>query len=162
MPKKGYRHSEEAKNKMSLSRIGKRGFKHSEETKEKIRLKQKGRMHKPQEGFKIGHKGFNGFTGKNHTQESKYKISKSLKGKNLGVEHWNWKGGFPNDVHGWLKNLIGNAQNYKCKCGKTAKDWANKDHKYKRDVNDYIPMCRSCHRIYDINYNHYKNYAKKM
>jgi len=45
----------------------------------------------------------------------------------------------------------------KCEpCGTTKKrkyEWANVDHKYRRDLNDYIRMCTSCHRKYDIEHN---------
>ena len=27
--------------------------------------------------------------------------------------------------------------------------WANKSHQYKRDINDWIRLCASCHRYYD-------------
>ena len=27
--------------------------------------------------------------------------------------------------------------------------WANIDHKYKRDLADYIELCRKCHGLYD-------------
>ncbi len=34
--------------------------------------------------------------------------------------------------------------------GKRKYEWANIDHKYSRDKDDYIRMCTSCHRKYDI------------
>lgn len=29
-------------------------------------------------------------------------------------------------------------------------EWSNIDHKYKRDLNDYVGRCHSCHKIYDL------------
>lgn len=41
----------------------------------------------------------------------------------------------------------------KCEmCGTESKkwyDWANISHKYLRDLNDFMRMCRPCHRKYD-------------
>jgi len=34
-------------------------------------------------------------------------------------------------------------------------EWANVDHSYKRKLDDFIRLCRSCHRIYDIKVNGY-------
>ena len=31
--------------------------------------------------------------------------------------------------------------------------WANKNHKYNRNVDDYIELCASCHKKYDIKNN---------
>ncbi len=30
-------------------------------------------------------------------------------------------------------------------------EWANKSRKYKQDIKDWIQLCNSCHRIYDLN-----------
>ena len=41
-------------------------------------------------------------------------------------------------------------------CGRTDKnkyEWVNINHKYRRILSDYIRMCTSCHRKYDIKYN---------
>lgn len=34
-------------------------------------------------------------------------------------------------------------------------EWANIDHKYRRELEDYMRMCTSCHRTYDIAFNNY-------
>ncbi len=73
----------------------------------------------------------------------------SAKGKN----HWNWRG---DDVsygalHGWVKRKLGFPK--KCEiCGVENKilDWANKDHTYKRDINNWVRLCKKCHLKYDI------------
>lgn len=53
-------------------------------------------------------------------------------------------------LHMWVKNNLGKPK--KCTFCKTNKilHWANKSHKYKRDLNDWISLCIKCHRKYDI------------
>ncbi len=109
MPKKGYRHSEEAKKKMSLSRIGKH---HTVETKEKMSLAHKGKHHSEEAKRKIGefnkgkviseehkrkmslankgHKAWN--KGIPHSEEARRKMSLAHKVK-YGAENNHWKGG---------------------------------------------------------------------
>lgn len=71
-----------------------------------------------------------------------------------------WKGDAVSytGLHQWLARWKGRPK--KCEnCGtETAKkyEWANVDHKYKRLLNDYVRMCTSCHRHYDIENNNYK------
>ncbi len=89
--------------------------------------------------------GFSGMTGKKHKQESKDKIS--------GEKNFNWKGDKAghHSFHTWVRTRLGTPK--KCEhCGTTdAKffDWANKSGEYKRDLNDWIRLCRKCHRQYD-------------
>jgi len=42
--------------------------------------------------------------------------------------------------------------------------WANKDHKYKRDISDWMRLCAKCHTHYDIKFNNklIKNMSKKL
>jgi len=71
----------------------------------------------------------------------------------------NWKG---NDIsyvalHTWVKRHRGIPK--KCEhCGTTTAkkiEWANKDHTYRRILKDFISLCTSCHRKFDIKYNDY-------
>lgn len=56
-----------------------------------------------------------------------------------------------NRKHKWIEEKMGKAKEHICICcGRQAQDWANKDHSYKRDIDDYMPMCRSCHKKYDL------------
>jgi len=78
-----------------------------------------------------------------------------------GKNNCNWKGNKAGyfAIHAWVIRQKGYPEI--CEhCGVTSKEkrlnWANKDHTYKRDVNDYIPLCVSCHRKYNIKYNNYK------
>ena len=72
-----------------------------------------------------------------------------------GNNHHLWKGnkvGY-RGLHYWLRRIKGIP--VKCNnCGKertTPKSiqWANINHKYLRDPNDYISLCAKCHKIYD-------------
>lgn len=83
------------------------------------------------------------------------------KGNDLGSKHRLWKGEDAGikPKHAWVKRHKGKAK--ECtQCDKTSEthqiDWANIDHKYKRNLDDYIELCRSCHRLYDIANNNYK------
>ena len=57
-------------------------------------------------------------------------------------------------IHDWVRYWKGNPDQCE-KCGTNEKrkykyHWANIDHKYRRVLDDYIPMCVSCHKIYDL------------
>lgn len=94
------------------------------------------------------------------------KISKSLVGK-FGEKSRNWKGELAGYVakHSWIRKHFGRAaicENMDCSYPKrvdagrkTIKkpsryEWANISKKYKRDKNDYIQLCPSCHRKWDM------------
>lgn len=60
-----------------------------------------------------------------------------------------------------LRQIWGNASEHRCeKCGRKAEQWAyqyNSEHEldwkgtvYSADLSCYAPMCRSCHRKFDI------------
>mgnify|MGYP001570559986 FL=1 len=75
-----------------------------------------------------------------------------------GENHKSWKGNKTknNGLHAWVKK-------YKilpkvCEhCGQEkVLELAHKNHKYNRVLEDYMYLCRSCHRKYDIKYNNYK------
>lgn len=127
-------------------------------------------------GKKIGK---SGMSGKKHTDESRKKMSinsaRFWKGKkfsnkhreNLSLNHGdfndsnspNWKGEDVGNaaLHQWVAKHKGRPM--RCEyCGRINLknyDWANIDHQYKRNLNDFIRLCRSCHRLYDIKFNNY-------
>ena len=96
-----------------------------------------------------------GHKGHKHTQETRGKISKNRRFKSIGKSHHAWLGDFPSysAVHHWVKKYKGCP--FMCNnCLKIREKsnthhWANIDHKYKRDLNDYISLCAKCHRKYD-------------
>lgn len=83
------------------------------------------------------------------------KLSEAKEGK-LNEKGGNWRGdevGYMG-VHIWISKMKGKAKLKKCLfCPKQAKNWANKKHDYKRKINDYISLCCSCHKKYDIKNN---------
>ena len=86
-------------------------------------------------------------TGKKATLETKLKLSNSMMGKNSKGEDIGYSA-----IHMWIasKKKKINLCEYCKKKGKT--DYANKSHKYKKDVNDWLELCRKCHVLYDKNF----------
>lgn len=102
--------------------------------------------------------------GQKRTDEQRKRISVALKGHTSWMKglsglyteekSFAWKG---NDVgyggvHMWVKKWLGKPN--KCSvCGKVGygrqMHWANKDHKYRRDLTDWLRLCVECHRKYD-------------
>lgn len=123
--KKGFKHSEESKLKMSKSHTGK---KLSPEHAEKLRLTLIGRPVSP---------------------ETRKKIADAQRGE----KHWNWKGDKVKyrRLHSWIVSECGKADRCEHCDTKTSKvyDWANISGKYKRDVSDYKQLCRKCHIKFD-------------
>jgi hypothetical protein len=79
----------------------------------------------------------------------------SLNGFKDGKKHPNWVGdkvSYP-ALHTWVRNHLGTPM--KCEfCGDDTKrkyEWANKDHKYKRNLEDWVRLCTKCHREFDKN-----------
>ena len=70
----------------------------------------------------------------------------------------NWKGDNAKKLamHTWVERRKGKAKEHKCEmCENQAEDWSNKDHKYKRVLDDYQSLCKKCHRKYDIKNNNW-------
>jgi hypothetical protein len=74
--------------------------------------------------------------------------------------HPDWKGedvGY-HGIHKWVIRKLGTPK--KCELCKTIKakkyEWASKDHKYSRNLDDWMRLCTSCHRKFDIKNNGYK------
>lgn len=117
-----------------------------------------------------GHKGQpgnRGTTGMKFSKETRQKMSLASKGKPKSEEHkenmsgknnHNWKGYKVKyrTLHGWVQRNLGKA-NHCEHCGATKVpegkkrwfQWANKSHKYLRDLTDWIQLCISCHKKYD-------------
>jgi len=64
------------------------------------------------------------------------------KGMDIGIKSYS-------GLHGWIYRKKGTAK--KCSiCGSIKNiEWANKSHEYKKDTNDFIELCSTCHRSYD-------------
>ena len=100
--------------------------------------------------------------------ETRKKISQSLignknsVGKKLGENNTSWKGESAkvSTKHDWVRNHKGRPK-YCIRCGRKGGrtfnyNWANIDHKYRRNLDDYIRLCSKCHRDYDVEFLNYK------
>ena len=99
-----------------------------------------------------------------HTLEHRRKIGDSLRGE-LNPS-WKGENAAYRSIHSWVVRNWGKA--YLCQvCDKNnacfeGYDWANLDHKYSRNRNDWMMMCRSCHLKHDYKegLRKPKNYAR--
>lgn len=73
-----------------------------------------------------------------------------------GENHHKWKAdnvGY-NALHSWIKNNYGKAkecENKECEYKNPKRyDWANISGKYKRTRDDFVQLCVSCHKKYDL------------
>lgn len=143
----------------------KKGYKQTEEHKQKIGKALKGHKVTEETRRKI----IEANTGRKHSKEARKNMSEAHKGKpswNKGIKcpqtsgenNYLWKG--ENccyiTLHSWVVRHKGKPKI--CEhCGATCKErklcYANIDHKYRRDLDDFISLCYSCHRKYDYKYN---------
>lgn len=70
----------------------------------------------------------------------------------INSRHWNDNKVGYFGLHDWIRKNLGNSTN--CKhCGSADKkryEWANISGEYKRELNDWIRLCKSCHNKYDV------------
>ena len=105
------------------------------------------------------------FLGKHHTEKVKKKMSKFNKGKNMAEKNSQWKGdnvGYQ-CLHAWVYRYKGEPK--QCEfCDTTNKEkrltWASKSREYRRDLDDWIALCYSCHMKYDIRKQIYSDMIK--
>jgi hypothetical protein len=123
----------------------------SEETKQKISETKKKQHIIPRSAFKKGVTSWN----KGKPAPWVVERNKSNNPGIVGTKHHFWKGEFTSyrNMHRWVVRLKG--QPTQCENCKTDKltghqiHWANVDHQYRRDTNDYIRLCAKCHKSYD-------------
>lgn len=137
--------SEETKEKISKSLKGIVRGKMSVEQKEKISTSKKGKI--------AGDK--HPFFGKKHSDSCRAVMKINRFGLGKGERNNNWAG---DDVeyralHHWVNRELGRPTTcVHCeKTGLKGKEihWANKDHKYRRNINDWIRLCAGCHKKFD-------------
>jgi hypothetical protein len=85
--------------------------------------------------------------GKNHTDEAKRKISKANKGEKNGV----WKGDDVgnNALHGWVRRNKPKPDLCESCKEKPPRDLHNTPGTYKRNLEDWVWLCRRCHMTED-------------
>lgn len=89
--------------------------------------------------------------GKKHSKKTREKMSASGQLIHKNEKHALWKGdkvGY-NALHAWVKRNLKKPE--KCQHCKKEKslDLANKSRKYKREITDWLWLCRSCHIKFD-------------
>jgi len=171
MPLKGYKPTKEHKEHLSKSHLG---YVMPERQKRRIGEALKGGNNTSfQKGHIPWHKGkeFSQMIGNSYAKglEPWNKGTKGIIKANSGSfkkghkiardkDSWAWKGdnaGY-SALHKWIYNPWCLGRPKICEhCGVTAKEtklyWANKNHKYKRDLSDWISLCAKCHKAYDKN-----------
>lgn len=113
--------------------VGKNMPSHTEEWKQLMREKMKGRI---------------------FSKEWREKISLGLKGKCMGEYNHNWKGdevGY-NALHERIRRRLPKPKVCQLCNIIPPYDIANISGKYLLDLSDWLWLCRSCHKIFDIRY----------
>ena len=168
MAKRG---SNEWKKNISLSRIGKCsgkhnsffGKKHTVESKLKNSIAHLGNT-AWNKGKKLHYRVWN--KGKKGVMPLAWNKGKKL-GRNKYISnenHYLWKGdkvGYK-ALHGWLRRKYGIPD--KCeKCGNNKfMEWANISGEYKRERNDWMKLCKSCHNKFDGTIKNIRKQAQPM
>jgi len=123
--------------------IGSRGIRVSRET-EFTSERMKGN------NFRLGkipwNKGTKGIMKPNKTSFKKEQF--------IGEKNVQWKGNKVGyyALHSWVHRRLGKPKICKkCKSTKNV-EWANKSHKYKRKITDWLSLCHRCHFTYDKNF----------
>ena len=68
--------------------------------------------------------------------------------------HFAWKGkeASYSAIHKWVStNFKKNKECFNCGGDKPRLEWANISRYYKRDISDWIVLCSSCHKYFDVN-----------
>ena len=88
------------------------------------------------------------------SRECYYKHMKATRPKE--EDSWAWRGDKvgKSALHNWVEKHRGKPR--KCEHCKTTKakcfDWANISQEYKRDLDDWVRLCRKCHSAFDREY----------
>jgi len=174
---RGRYHNEETKQRMRTAHLGEKNYwfgkHHTDETKQKLREYNFGKHHSEETKEKMRGKN-NPMWGKHLSEEAKRKLQESrgdisgeknywfgkhlsddhkkkISIKNSGENHGNWKGDDVGNIqlHTWIKKR--KIKTVLCELcdAKEPKELANISGEYKRDVDDFMWVCLSCHKTYD-------------
>lgn len=85
-------------------------------------------------------------------------LSKKYKGKGnpmYGKKQWNDGIKIDREKYPTMGHWKKHSEETKKKLSENSKGqhWANIDHQYKRNLNDFISLCPKCHRVYDLVFN---------
>lgn len=145
-----------------MKHLFKKGYKMSDATKEKIRAWRLANPLSEYQLQRMRETRVNGMKGKKHSEKTKKKMRKTalLNGNKppvgLAEKNHNWKGDKAGywAIHKWVVKEKGNPDTCEhCKKSGLHRNqihWANINHKYRRRLEDFIRLCQSCHRKYDI------------
>lgn len=97
--------------------------------------------------------------GRSLSENTKKLLSMKKRGVPLGKSQWNWKGnkvGY-GALHDWIRRYLVKPD----VCGKCRKrephEIANLSGRYRRLLADWMWMCRSCHRKYDVSWPRFRD-----
>lgn len=140
----------------------KKGYSFPEKWRSNLKKLHKGKRFSPNTEFKKGQSswikgtGIQTNTGRTHFKKGiRYSPETEFKkGQNANEKNSMWKGdnvGYCG-IHRWVQRHKGKPKI--CEhCGATKEErklhWANKDHNYSRNLDDYIALCVPCHRKHD-------------
>ena len=91
-----------------------------------------------------------------HSAEHTAKVAAAQRGvprpQVAGEQHGRWLGdavGYKS-LHMWVYSQGGRAAEHLCvACLGPAREWANVSGTYRRDMDDFVPLCSTCHGWYD-------------
>lgn len=128
-----------------------KGTKHSKRSLERMSKSHKGHSHPQTEATK--RKISKARIGMRFTKEHRENIAKAGKLKHEeNHNHWSGDAVGNKGVHAWVRRQKGRP-NFCEICKSTTKKnyhWANIGHEYKRRLEDYVRLCVSCHKRYDL------------
>ncbi len=140
---------------LPLKPPSRKGLKHTQESKIKLIKNHSGKHYNTKTEFKKGIIPWN--RGIKMGDEFRKKVSESHKGIQTNENNPQWKGKKVGYValHNWVKRYLGTPTICEF-CGKTGLTgrqihWANKDHRYHRNLKDWLRLCSYCHYKYDKN-----------
>lgn len=164
MPK-GYKHSEEARRKISEARRRRKeelGYINSPETRRRISESQRGREQSPDSVAKRA----GALRGRKPKNFDEFQKAAWEADHPRGPDSPNWKGddvGY-SALHAWLRREMGTPTRCeKCGTDKVGRyEWHNISGEYRRDTEDYIGLCVSCHRKLGYENGEYKSWNKGL
>lgn len=139
------------KNRYKTGWSPRKGKRHSEETKQRISESKKKQGIVPKTVFVKGRTPWNKGKKCLYVTERNLKANPSPTGSN----HWKWAGDSVSyrALHKWVISKLG--QPTECEYCKTTNlighdiHWANISKEYKRDTKDWIRLCARCHKKFD-------------